>query len=303
MENVPIVMAQAQQQGPPGPASVDEDEMVAIALPTNYWQALVQYTKDEQEEPPIGEFPRLQRLNITHLLNEIARIEGDIKHNETTSLKQMNFLRQTLHQYGKYTIRHSMGDLLIKSKIADAIRDLQYITELNNITPLYGSEKRMSLYKAFEKLAKPYPPTRNYPYDTTYRTLKKKKTQNKDSIREFLRKNLPSRLSWTENERRARKPDYSHGKPPEIYSPLLDSLARFIIGTLGGCALIIPMVVMVLHSSLAKSLITVSIAVVIFALVLSLIFETDNKDTITATATYAAVLVVFVGTSGAGSGS
>ena len=128
-------------------------------------------------------------------------------------------------------------------------------------------------------------------------------TQNKDAVREFLRRSLPSRLSWTNDERRARRSDYSDGKLPEVYSPFLDSLARFIIGTLGGCALIVPMVVMALNSSLTKSLITVSIAVVLFALILSLVFETDNKDTVTATATYAAVLVVFVGTNGGGSGN
>lgn len=85
---------------------------------------------------------------------------------------------------------------------------------------------------------------------------------------------------------------------PEVYSKFLDALARFIIGTTGGCALIIPMVVMVLDASLTKSLVTASVALVLFALVLGLVFETSNKDTITATATYAAVLVVFVGTSG-----
>jgi hypothetical protein len=48
----------------------------------------------------------------------------------------------------------------------------------------------------------------------------------------------------------------------------------------------------------------VSVAVVLFALALSLVFKTDNKDTITATATYAAVMVVFVGTTGgAGNGA
>jgi hypothetical protein len=41
---------------------------------------------------------------------------------------------------------------------------------------------------------------------------------------------------------------------------------------------------------------------VVFALVVGLVFETDNKDTIVATATYAAVLVVFVGNSGGGVG-
>ena len=57
------------------------------------------------------------------------------------------------------------------------------------------------------------------------------------------------------------------------------------------------MVIMSLSPSLTKSLVTVSIAVVLFALLLSLVFETNNKDTLTATATYAAVLVVFVGSS------
>jgi hypothetical protein len=88
-----------------------------------------------------------------------------------------------------------------------------------------------------------------------------------------------------------------------VYSPFLDRLARFIIGTVGGCSLIVQMLIMVSDASLEKSLITVSMAVVLFALVLSLIFETDNKDTVTATATYAAVLVAFVGKSATATGS
>lgn len=60
----------------------------------------------------------------------------------------------------------------------------------------------------------------------------------------------------------------------------------------------VPMLIMSLEPSQIKSLVTVSLSVVLFALVMSLTFQTDNKDTLTATATYAAVLVVFVGTSG-----
>ena len=67
--------------------------------------------------------------------------------------------------------------------------------------------------------------------------------------------------------------------------------------------MIVLMVVMVFDPSLSKSLITVSVAVVAFALALSPVFETDNKDTVMATATYAAVLVVFVGTSVSSQGS
>jgi hypothetical protein len=102
-------MTEAQQQEPADPVGLDGDGMATISLPAKYWQALVQYATSERGEPPIGAFPRLQRLNITHLLNEIVRIEGDITHNQTTSLEQMNLLRQTLHEYGKYTIQHGLG--------------------------------------------------------------------------------------------------------------------------------------------------------------------------------------------------
>ena len=44
------------------------------------------------------------------------------------------------------------------------------------------------------------------------------------------------------------------------------------------------MVIMVLNPSPVKSLIVVSVAVVLFALAVGLVFETDNKDTITAIA-------------------
>ena len=60
------------------------------------------------------------------------------------------------------------------------------------------------------------------------------------------------------------------------------------------------MLIMSLPYSRTKSLVTTSVAVVLFALAVSLGFRIDNKDTMTATATYAAVLVVFVGASGSG---
>jgi hypothetical protein len=188
-------------------------------------------------------------------------------------------------------------------KPAEAIRDFKFITELNNLPEIFASNKRISLANAFPDLETPQKGAKNHPYDTTYRTLQKATTQKKDGVREFLRKNLPNRLSWTDSERRACRSEYSAGKPPEIYSPFLDSVARFIIGMLGGCALIVPIVVMALHGSLVKSLVTVSIAVVLFALVFGILFQAENMETVVATATYAAVLVVFVGTSGGSGGA
>jgi Mn-dependent DtxR family transcriptional regulator len=95
-------MADATEQ----PGLLNEHDVTAIELPADYWKALVEYTEYEQGEPAIGEFARLQRM-ITHLLNEVVRVKADIEHNQTTSLKQMNLLRQILHQYGEHhSVQH-----------------------------------------------------------------------------------------------------------------------------------------------------------------------------------------------------
>jgi hypothetical protein len=208
------------------------------------------------------------------------------------------------------TLQGALQEASLNTYPADAIRDYKFITELNGLPPAYQEEKRIHLFGFFTKLDTREPGTRNYPYDimyhpydTTYRTLQREIIQNRDGVRDLLRKSLPRLLSWTDHEREMRPDAYQEGKAPDIYSPFLDSLARFIIGTLGGCALIVPMLLMTLNPSLTKSLIVVSVSVVLFALVIGFVFDADNKDMITASATYAAVLVVFVGTSGGGNGS
>jgi len=57
------------------------------------------------------------------------------------------------------------------------------------------------------------------------------------------------------------------------------------------------MLFIVSDASLEKILIRASMAVVLFALVLSFIFETENNDTVTARATYASVFIFVIGTS------
>ena len=88
------------------------------------------------------------------------------------------------------------------------------------------------------------------------------------------------------------------GIEPEEISPFVDTLARFIVAITGGLSLVIPMLFMRLGETLFKSLTTVSAAVVLFSALTSLMFNASNVETLGATAAYAAVLVVFVGTSG-----
>lgn len=65
--------------------------------------------------------------------------------------------------------------------------------------------------------------------------------------------------------------------------------------------MVIPMLIMSFDQSDVKSLITVSASVGLFGLVVSLGIRVTSIETLVATATYAAVLVVFVGsTSGNG---
>ncbi|GKT41042.1 uncharacterized protein ColSpa_01223 [Colletotrichum spaethianum] len=69
----------------------------------------------------------------------------------------------------------------------------------------------------------------------------------------------------------------------------------------GGVFLIAPMLIMVLHPGLVTSLVTTSVCVFAFSLVMSLpVFLKAPFDVLSATAAYAAVLVVFIGTGGGG---
>ena len=81
-------------------------------------------------------------------------------------------------------------------------------------------------------------------------------------------------------------------------------LARLAMAVLGGVSLVAPMLVMVLHPSLVTSLVTSCVFVFAFSVVVSSFLE-KPFDVLSATAAYAAVLVVFVGTSigGGGAGS
>lgn len=115
---------------------------------------------------------------------------------------------------------------------------------------------------------------------------------------------LPARFTFSSEERRHRKQEYLSGKAaPHEVNALVDRAVRFAVAIAGGLFLVVPMLVMALDASRGKSLVTVSASVVLFALVLSFGVRVTNLETLVSTATYAAVLVVFVGTSTGNTGS
>jgi hypothetical protein len=74
-------------------------------------------------------------------------------------------------------------------------------------------------------------------------------------------------------------------------------LKRISMAAIGGTFLIGPMLIMVLHKSLLTTLLTSSVCVILFGVILA--FALDNPfNVLSGTAAYAAVLVVFIGTSG-----
>ena len=92
--------------------------------------------------------------------------------------------------------------------------------------------------------------------------------------------------------------EYLQKLPPETVSPFVDELARFVIAFTGGVTVVVPMLIIALpRSSEGKSLITVSVAVTLFAAMMSVGVRANNPETLVATATYAAVLVMSVGVS------
>lgn len=75
-------------------------------------------------------------------------------------------------------------------------------------------------------------------------------------------------------------------------------ISRLMTALLGGLALVVPMLIMRLHPDLMTQLLTSSLFVLFVGTVLAWRMDDNTEmDIITATAAYAAVLVVFVGTS------
>jgi hypothetical protein len=74
--------------------------------------------------------------------------------------------------------------------------------------------------------------------------------------------------------------------------------SRLTMAIFGAVALLAPMLIMTLHPTKLTALLTTTIFVLVVAIILAAMMGTaENKDVIAATAAYAAVLVVFVGTS------
>ncbi len=78
---------------------------------------------------------------------------------------------------------------------------------------------------------------------------------------------------------------------------LAEFVTRFLVALLAAAFLVVPLIVLSHQSSGATHLTTISICILVFSLLVSLLSKASNEQTMAASAGYAAVLVVFLSNS------
>jgi hypothetical protein len=180
---------------------------------------------------------------------------------------------------------------------ATAIQNYHFLHQRKSLTKKESSKKRLLLQRYFHsRVADIRSFNSHYAYlDEADRKI--------DVLRAALMNGLPVWMTYSRDERAARKREYGEGKAPKEVSVFVDRLCRFIIAAVGGLFLVGPMLIMAIDSSTRKSLVTVSASVLLFIAVLTFGVRVTTIETLVSTATYAAVLVVFVGSSTGSSGN
>ncbi|KAK4101840.1 hypothetical protein N658DRAFT_448149 [Parathielavia hyrcaniae] len=247
--------------------------------PTDEAANFVRYTKrslGQEEEFHFLRFEFLQRLNLANLQVDLVRLKSRIQNAGRASEEDLKSLKVQLEDY------------------ATAIRNYQYLQSKEPVHQPELAKRKLLLEYFFLRLE-----DTGDPFQSHYAFFRETHGQV-DPLRLTLMKYLPSHLTWSPQERQLRNKEYKEGLPPQLVSSFVDRLVRFATAITGGVFLVVPMVIMTIDQSQVKSLVTVSVAVVTFSLILSLAVRVSNAETLIATATYAAVLVVFVGTSSGG---
>ncbi|KAJ5686428.1 hypothetical protein N7536_009047 [Penicillium majusculum] len=236
--------------------------------------SLVEYINrslDEEEEFHFLRFEFLQRLNIVNLQLDLVRLKGRFQRDKQTSIQDLEALESTLQKY------------------ATAIRNYQFLRGKAALGKAETRKRKLLLQRYFQSKV-------NDQFHSHYCSFHDAE-QGVDPLRKALMRYMPSFLAFSSEEKMSRPREYSEGKVPREVSVAVDRLTRFLVAITGGIFLVVPMIIMTLHQSKTKSLITVSICIVLFALIMALGVRVSNVETLVSTATYAAVLMVFLGVS------
>ncbi|KAG9185972.1 hypothetical protein G6011_02528 [Alternaria panax] len=218
-------------------------------------------------------FEKLQRTNLVALQMKLIRTKDSMSKATDMSDDDLETLRVTLEQY------------------ATAIQNYHCLRKKRTLTSRDAHRRRLLLQRYFHSQVKD---VRVFESHYSYFV---EKDVDANRLRTLLMKRLPVKMTYSRSERVANQEEFCRGKPPEDVSDFVERLYRFIRAAIGGLFLVGPMLVMAIGPSTAKSLVTVSISVFLFAVVLTFGLEVTDVEGLVSTATYAAVLVVFVGSS------
>ncbi|KAK0619026.1 hypothetical protein B0T14DRAFT_518430 [Immersiella caudata] len=239
---------------------------------------IVQYVRqslDDEEEFHFLRFEFLQRLNIVQIQRDLIRLKSNISRENAVSIENSQVLEQRLKDY------------------ALAIKNYKDLRSKRAVPKREMRRRKLLLQRFLQSPATDF----EDPFQSHYSFLEDEVDTKVDPLRRTLMRHLPVWFTYSPQEKGDRKKEYSEGKLPHAVSTPVDRLARLLIALISGSFLIAPMVIMSFDPSQTKSLVTVASAVLLFILVLSFGIRVSNIETMVATATYAAVLVVFVGTS------
>jgi len=161
--------------------------------------------------------------------------------------------------------------------IVQAIRDMEYMYKLNSVTKNVQLRTQGRLESLFRDFILPEA------FRTGYLVFPNSSlaAREPDLIREFMRKHLWYRLTWSDEERGRRPEGYYAHEAPEGYSSTVDWLARIVVAFTAGASVVVPIVIMTVpSSSKTKDLIVLSVAVIIFGVSVSWILQSRNMDTL-----------------------
>ncbi|KAJ5603748.1 hypothetical protein N7537_006704 [Penicillium hordei] len=243
------------------PMIMEEDDLVEY----------VNRSLNEEEEFHFLRFEFLQRLNIVKLQLDLVRLKGQFQSEKRASIQDLEVLERTLEKY------------------ATAIRNYQFLRSKAALGKAETRKRKLLLQRYFQSKL-------NDQFHSHYCSFHDAE-QGIDPLRRALMRYMPSFLAFSSEEKMSRPREYSEGKAPREVSVSVDRLTRFLVAITGGIFLVVPMIIMALHQSKTKSLVTVSVCIILFALIMALGVRVSNVETLVSTATYAAVLMVFLGVS------
>ncbi|KAM0446037.1 hypothetical protein ACHAPV_004712 [Trichoderma viride] len=253
-----------------------------------YGQELTDYVdqsiKDEEVFHYFG-FEYLHRLNIVSLQNQLITLRESIAAGTHNRDQDPDQLKRLLSDY------------------TNAVRNYNYVRQGQRISPHETETRKLRLKSKFPSMVLRHRKIR--PFESHYYYLQDGNSDSKvEFFRDFLRRHLPRKWTYTKEERHNRLQEYQQGKAPLQISKAVDKTVRLGVSLLAVASLVAPMCIMILNPSMTKSLITSSLFMIAFAVGISFGMKTSNSETLVATATYSAVLVVFVGAnSGSSSGA